>query len=535
TTERIRSYRTAGSKLLFMDIEDEGVMVQGMVNERTLDSRCDQDEKSAVRKHFRNFMKMIRRGDWISVTGYPHRTSTGELTLLAMSPPNMLSPCLQTLPVGPITDRNILTRNRHVHMLTSPQPSDILRLRSRIERFMCTFFDDNGMTKVTTPLLTAAASGAVARPFETNSNAVEGVPLKLRIAPELWLKRLVLGGLGGVYEIGHVFRNEGIDQTHNPEFTMCEFYLPFATQTDLIALTEKLLADLSAHLQSLRPSTSSSAHPSHTTPLFASLPPPPLFVPPFKRIPFIPTLNALLPRPLPPLHDEPTAHPELLRLCEEVGATLPADTDERARLSVAKLLDALASHVLEPLTLHADSGGQGAAAPGPSDRDAAASAPLPASPTPAVWITDFPAVMSPLAKSYWDGALAQRVAPRAELYVRGRELVNAYEEENSPFAQRDKMRAQGRGRGKGDAESMDVDEDYCDALEWGLPPTGGWGCGLDRLVMVCAGRERVADVLSFGSLRNVVALREGRRGRGKGKGNGKGREKGEKGEGEREE
>ncbi|KAF7846213.1 hypothetical protein BT93_L4833 [Corymbia citriodora subsp. variegata] len=400
--------------------------------------------------------------------GYPHKSPTGESKLLSTRLPILVSPSLHQLPEQ-LDNAETLARRPHINMLVHPETVQVLKMRSRIDEHLDWFFRNAGHTKVSTPLLAAGAGGAVARPFETVATEMEGTRLNLRIAPELWLKRLLVGGIGRVYEIGPAFRNEGVDATHNPEFTVCEAYAPFSTLSDLMAMTEDLLRTLNKRLREIRAEADlltesvvdlhEDAH-SHG-----------LFREDFKRLPFIPTIENAIGRKLPNLGD-PTVHQSLVDLFSDLSLPLPANAN------LPRLLDALCALYIEPLC------------------------------TTPTFIISHPACLSPLSKSHTCPITNQQVALRAELFIDGTEYANMYEEENSPFAQREKFLQQLKYRsidGEGDGNT-DIDESYLEALEWGLPPTGGWGLGVDRLVMLFTGMKRIGDVLPFGTLRNVVGL-----------------------------
>ncbi|OCT47734.1 Lysine--tRNA ligase, mitochondrial [Cladophialophora carrionii] len=391
-----------------------------------------------------------------------------------MSLPAIQSPCLQRLPVEQrgsattaIAESNY--QPRHVEMLSDPEIIETLKIRSTLTAAMRRFFETSSFVEVSTPILSAGAGGATAKPFETAATEFSERKLNLRIAPELWLKRLIIGGMDKVFEIGPCFRNEGLDKTHNPEFTTCEFYAVSHDLQQLIDMTEQLLASIRVAVQSV-------SHSLEERPLFQQL------QAGFQVLDFIPSLNSALGRELPNL-TSPDAHSSLLSIFKSKDIALPSNP------TIPRLVDKLSSIYLEPHS---------------------SEAPL--------WITNIPECLSPLAKSFIHPAApnAQPVAARAELFIQGKEIVNCYEEENSPFEQRRKFIDQQRyARAPSpntsdmagpveDKEAMKVDEDYLRALEWGLPPTGGWGCGIDRLVMLFAGRERIGDVLSFGNLRAVT-------------------------------
>lgn len=323
--------------------------------------------------------------------------------------------------------------------------------------------------EVQTPILAASAGGALARPFETRATDFLDKELALRIAPELWLKRLVAGGLERVFEIGSAFRNEGLDATHNPEFTMCEFYASHANLQDLIEMTMDLFQDISQDIHSYAKNNNFQLE-IPSLEIFAKEN--------FKQAEFIPALQEELGYTLPDL-SSPTALSEILEFVRNAGIELSLSPEP----TLAKLLDLLASKTLEPQ-----------------------------SETTPLFITHHPACMSPLSKSFTCPITNQQVSARAELFYRSNELANMYEEENDPFEQRRKFVEQnevkaGQQLRNDNAEPPHaIDEQYIRVLESGLPPTGGWGCGIDRLVMLFTGAKRISDVLAFGSLRNVVGL-----------------------------
>jgi lysyl-tRNA synthetase class 2 len=397
----------------------------------------------------------------IAIKGNPTRTPSGQLTVLALEVPQILAPCLHHLP-DKVDDAETLARRPHLHSLTSDEPSDILRLRALIYDYIRTHFIQGGFLEVETPLFDVNAGGAIARPFETVANELSNMPIRLRIAPELNLKRLIIGGQDKVFEIGRSFRNEGVDNTHNPEFSTCEFYEVGATLPDVIARTEQLIHGLHTAIESLR----STYFPTLAAPEGVD------FSHPFAHLPFIPTIEKASGRKLPDLAAA-DASTQLLDMFTDLSIPVPPNP------TLPRLLDTLAEQYIEPLCQN---------------------------PT---FITHHPEALSPLSKSYIDNSTGQRVASRVELFIHGREYVNAYEEENSPFEQRRKFMQQQEFQTDGEG-GRSIDESYLEALEWGMPPTGGWGCGLDRLVMLFASKKRIADVLPFGTLRNVVSIAKSR-------------------------
>ncbi|KAH4208853.1 hypothetical protein HBI73_070710 [Parastagonospora nodorum] len=445
---RVRSVRILSSKLVFLDIERDTQRLQIMVELKKL---MPQD---GTEDSYKSFKKTTRLGDWISVHGNPTRTSKGQLSVVALDVPQILAPCLHHIP-DTVDNAETLARRPHIHALTSDEPGDVLRLRALVYDYIRTYFISSGFLEVETPTFDVNAGGAIARPFETIANELSNTSVRLRIAPELNLKRMIIGGQDKIFEIGRAFRNEGVDNTHNPEFSTCEFYEVGATLPDVIARTEQLIHGLHTAVESLR----STYFPTLAAPEVD-------FSGPFAQLPFIPTIEKESGRKLPDLLSLHASN-EILDMFKDLDISVPPNP------TLPRLLDVLAEQFIEPLCVK---------------------------PT---FITHHPEALSPLSKSYLDPATSQRVASRVELFINGREYVNAYEEENSPFEQRRKFMQQLDFHVDGEGA---MDESYLEALEWGMPPTGGWGCGLDRLVMLFASKKRIADVLPFGTLRNVVSI-----------------------------
>ncbi|XDG08468.1 hypothetical protein ABKA04_008083 [Annulohypoxylon sp. FPYF3050] len=392
------------------------------------------------------------------------RTEAGELTLQATEVPTILSPGIAPLPEV-LVDQKTMVLNKHVDFLVNRRTAETLRLRSHLIKCMRDFFYEREFLEVQTPILADYAGGAIARPFVTSATEFPQKELALRIAPELWLKRLVVGGNDRVFEIGPAFRNEGIDTSHNPEFTMCEFYSAYSNLTDLISMTEELITRLFKRTDDLM---HEKLH---------SLEKPKIELPEkrWKQVEFIPALEEILDVKFPDLSD-PNSLPALVKIAKDV-----AGFELNPNATMAKILDDLARKYLEKES---------------------AKYPL--------FIIHHPACMSPLSKSFTCPKTGQLVSARAELFINRREIANMYEEENDPFEQRRKFQLQldSKSSAADNEGPPEVDESYCQALEYGLPPTGGWGCGIDRLIMLLSGAPRIGDVLTFGTLKNVISMRQ---------------------------
>ncbi|KAF8535172.1 hypothetical protein BDD12DRAFT_856490 [Trichophaea hybrida] len=440
---RIRSYRDLSAKLIFYDVVQDGRKLQGISSHALI---------GGTKEEFYERTTALRIGDIVSITGFPGRSNTGELSLYATEHPKLLAPCLHPIPDS-LQNPEKIKHHRHLDLLVHPEAAQTLKLRSRILKMIRSTLINQDFIEVQTPILSSSAGGAIAKPFLTTTSSSSRT-LALRIAPELWLKRLIVGGLDRVFELGPQFRNEGIDNTHNPEFTT----------ENLFCDVGRMVAQLKEPLgmcYALNPLDADIAEALNHS---------------FKRLEFIPTLEAELGESLPSLEGKNAAE-ELKALCERHKVPVDSNTP-------AKMLDKLAQHFLEPMC-H-----------------------LP------TFIMYHPACMSPLAKS---GMRRGRlVSERVELFVQEQELVNAYEEENSPREQRRKFKLQMESEGREPQTSTEdtpveeggleegTDESYCSTLEWGMPPTAGWGLGVDRMVMLFSGQDRIADVLAFGGLRGAV-------------------------------
>jgi len=382
-------------------------------------------------------------GDFIGATGEMMRTRTGELTL-AVKAFTFLAKSLRPLPEKwhGLKDVETRYRQRYVDLVVNPDSRRIFLLRSQIIRAIRAFLDGRGFLEVETPMMQPIPGGAIARPFKTHHNALD-MDLYLRIAPELYLKRLVVGGFERVYEISRVFRNEGVSTRHNPEFTILEFYQAYADYTDLMELTEALFAELARSLLG----TLTLAWGEHTIDL----------TPPWPRLPFFEGLSRALGVVVTPATD-PATLARAAAARGRGGAGGPAD----------KIWKDVFDELVEPTLIQ---------------------------PT---FITDFPIELSPLAKRKRDDP---RLVDRFEGYIGCRELVNAYSELNDPIDQLGRFREQAALAARGDDEAHWLDEDYVRALEYGMPPTAGEGIGIDRLVMLFADQPSIREVILFPHLR----------------------------------
>jgi lysyl-tRNA synthetase class 2 len=382
-------------------------------------------------------------GDFIGVTGETMRTRTGELTI-AVKAFTFLAKSLRPLPEKwhGLKDVETRYRQRYVDLIVNPESRRIFLLRSRIIQAIRAFLDVRGFVEVETPMMQPIPGGAIARPFKTHHNALD-MDLYLRIAPELYLKRLVVGGFDRVYEVSRVFRNEGVSTRHNPEFTILEFYQAYADYTDLMELTEALFAELAQSLLG----TLTLTWGAHTLDL----------TPPWRRLPFFEALSQALGVPVTAATDVPTlARAAAARGVESTSG--PADT----------IWKDVFDELVEPTLVQ---------------------------PT---FVTDFPIELSPLAKRKRD---APGLVDRFEGYLGCRELVNAYSELNDPIDQLGRFREQAALAARGDDEAHWLDEDYVRALEYGMPPTAGEGIGIDRLVMLFADQPSIREVILFPHLR----------------------------------
>lgn len=449
---RIFTKRESGTQLKFYVLHGEGTQVQVVAQafgEEQLDSVHD----------------LLRRGDIVGVTGHPYRTNPkkggeGELSVFVESI-QLLTPSLHMLPTEHFGFKDLESRyrQRYLDLIMNNTTRNRFITRSKIISYIRKFFDERDFVEVETPMMNLIAGGATAKPFITHHNDLN-MDLYMRIAPELFLKQLVVGGLERVYEIGRQFRNEGIDQTHNPEFTTCEFYQAYADVYDLMDTTELLFSEM---VKEITGSYKVEYHPDGPQGKALEID----FSRPWKRLDMIETLEQRLNVKFPPgdqLHTDET---------NQFFRKVLADNNLQCTppLTNARMLDKLVGEYLEDTCIN---------------------------PT---FIFGHPQMMSPLAKYHRD---IPGLCERFEVFVATKEIANAYTELNDPFDQRARFEEQARQKDQGDDEAQLVDETFCQALEYGLPPTGGWGCGIDRIAMFLTNSNSIKEVLLFPTMKPEI-------------------------------
>jgi lysyl-tRNA synthetase class 2 len=403
-------------------------------------------------------LDLVERSDWIGAEGALFRTRTGEVSL-KVSSFQLLSKALRPLPLGKeeidaetgerrvhsgFTDVEARYRQRYADLAVNPEVRDTFVLRAKVVTALRRFLDERGFVEVETPVLQPLYGGALARPFTTHHNALD-MQLYLRIAVELYLKRLIVGGMERVYEIGRNFRNEGLSRFHNPEFTMLEFYAAYWDYEDVMRFSEEMLVHVVDTVLGGGP-VHFGGHEIR-------------FTAPFARMSMYDAIGQIGGVDVPALDDE-GLRAEVRKL--GIGA------DEVKAMGRGKLIDELFSALVEPKLVQ---------------------------PT---FITDYPREMSPLAKPKRGNP---ELTERFELMVAGKEILNAYSELNDPIDQRERFESQARLALAGDDETQPLDEDFLRALEYGMPPTGGFGMGIDRLLMILGGKPSIRDVILFPAMR----------------------------------
>ncbi|HXS81166.1 MAG TPA: lysine--tRNA ligase, partial [Methylomirabilota bacterium] len=387
--------------------------------------------------------ELLDVGDWVGIEGPVFRTRTGEITV-RVEAFDLLAKSMRPLPDKwhGLEDPETRARQRYADLFMNLEVREVFRKRARLVSTFRRLLDQRGFLEVDTPTLQPLYGGAFARPFVTRHNALD-LELYLRISNELYLKRLIVGGLERVYEFSRDFRNEGMDRSHNPEFTILEYYQAFADVNDMMALTEALIANVLQHACG----STVLRFDGHTLD----------FTPPWPRVSMLDSVSDELGESIHALDERQLAkHVSRLSLHPRQGT------------GAGGMLDELFTHLVQPKLQR---------------------------PT---FLIDFPVATSPLARV---SRTNPNVVERFELFVAGMEVANAFSEQNDPDAQRRAFEAQGAARAKGDDEAQPLDEDYLRALEYGMPPTGGVGIGLDRLVMLATDSRSIRDVQLFPQLR----------------------------------
>ena len=440
---RVMGRRIMG-KASFLELQDSTGRIQIYI---TRDELCPGEDKALYNSVVKKLMDI---GDFIGIEGEVFRTQMGEISVHAHSL-TFLSKALRPLPVvkekdgqtfDSFTDPELRFRQRYVDLVVNSHVKDIFLKRTKIFNAMRQFFNERGYIEVDTPVLQPIPGGAAARPFITHHNALD-IPLYLRIANELYLKRLIVGGFEGVYEFSRNFRNEGMDRTHNPEFTAMEIYVSYKDYNWMMAFTEQLLEFIC--LQVLG-TTKVRVGDKEID-----------FKAPFKRITMLDAIKEHTGIDISQMNEE-----ELRATCKQLGI----EADET--MGIGKMIDEIFGEKCEGTYIQ---------------------------PT---FITDYPKEMSPLTKEHRSNP---RLTERFELMVNGKEIANAYSELNDPIDQRARFEDQLRLSEKGDDEAMFIDHDFLRALEYGMPPTSGMGIGMDRLVMLLTGQESIQEVLLFPQMR----------------------------------
>jgi lysyl-tRNA synthetase class 2 len=436
---RLMSRRIMG-KASFAEIQDDSGRIQIYLNR---DEICPEEDKSLYNDLFK---KLLDIGDFIGIKGRAFITQTGELSVHAHEI-KLLSKSLRPLPVvkekdgqifDAVTDPEFRYRQRYVDLVVNPEVRDVFRKRTQIYNSFRELFNSKGYLEVETPILQSIPGGATARPFISHHNALD-IPLYLRIANELYLKRLIVGGFDGVYEFSKDFRNEGMDRTHNPEFTVMEIYVAYKDYNWMMDFTEEMIEKVAMDLHG---TTKVKLGDKEID-----------FKRPFKRISMIDSIKEFTGIDINGMDET-----ELRKVCKQ----LHIEADET--MGKGKLIDEIFGEKCEHNYIQ---------------------------PT---FIKDYPVEMSPLCKKHRDNP---SLTERFELMVNGKELCNAYTELNDPIDQLDRFKSQMELSKKGDEEAMFIDMDFVRALEYGMPPTSGMGIGMDRLTMLMTNQPSIQDVLFF--------------------------------------
>ncbi|WP_075351499.1 lysine--tRNA ligase [Algoriphagus marinus] len=441
---RLMSRRIMGSAS-FGEIQDASGRLQFYIRR---DDICPGEDKTLYNSVFK---KLLGIGDFLGLKGYIFTTQTGEISL-HVTEMTVLSKSVKPLPIvkrdedgnvhDGFTDPEMRYRQRYVDLTVNPEVKNTFVTRSKIISQMRRYFDDHGWLEVETPILQAVHGGAAARPFETHHNTLD-MPLFLRIANELYLKRLIVGGFDGVYEFGKMFRNEGMDRTHNPEFTSMEIYVAYKDYIWMMEMVEELIEQVTEKIHGKTEITVGDKRIN--------------FAGPYRRLTMYDSIKEYAGIDVSEL-DEAGLRGVCMQLAIEVDDTMGR----------GKLIDEIFGAKVEANLIQ---------------------------PT---YITDYPIEMTPLAKKH---RTEPGLVERFELFVNGKEIANAYTELNDPIDQRERFEDQLKLAARGDDEAMAMDEDFLRSLEYGMPPTSGLGIGIDRLTMLLTNKTTIQEVLFFPQMR----------------------------------
>lgn len=447
---RLMSRRIMGAAS-FGEIQDETGRIQIYVKR---DEICPGEDKTMYNTVWK---KLLDIGDVIGIRGFAFITQTGQLSIHAKEL-TLLSKSLKVLPIvkeldgqvfDAFTDPELRYRQRYVDLIVNPQVKDVFIKRAKIIATMREYFNAAGCLEVETPILQSIPGGAAARPFITHHNALD-IPLYLRIANELYLKRLIVGGFNGVYEFAKDFRNEGMDKTHNPEFTCMEIYVAYKDYIWMMDFIEKMLAKVAVAING---TTKVKIGDNEVD-----------FAAGYRRLPILEAIKEYAGVDVSEMDEA-----ELRATCEKLNVhTEPS-------MGKGKLIDAIFGEYCESNLIQ---------------------------PT---FVTDYPVEMSPLSKRHRHNP---KLTERFELFVCGKELANAYSELNDPIDQLERFEEQARLKSNGDDEAMFIDYDFVRALEYGMPPTSGLGMGIDRLTMFLTGQTTIQDVLLFPQMKPEKSLKK---------------------------
>ena len=440
---RMMSRRVMG-KASFIELQDSKGRIQVYI---TRDDICPGEDKEMYNTVFKRLLDL---GDFIGIEGFVFRTQMGEISIHAKKL-TVLSKSIKPLPIvkykdgvayDSFEDPELRYRQRYVDLAVNERVKDIFVKRTKVYNSMREYFNEKGYIEVETPILQAIPGGAAARPFITHHNALD-IPLYMRIASELYLKRLIVGGFEGVYEIGKNFRNEGMDRTHNPEFTCMEIYVAYKDYNWMMTFTENMIEKICMDVNG-----TTEVKVGDNTISFKA---------PFKRVTMLDSIKEFTGYDL-----SGKSESDIREICRKLNMEID-DT-----MGKGKLIDEIFGEFCEGNYIQ---------------------------PT---FITDYPIEMSPLTKRHRDNP---ELTERFELMVNGKELCNAYSELNDPIDQLERFEEQMRLSEKGDDEAMIIDKDFIRALEYGMPPTSGMGIGMDRLTMLMTGETTIQEVLFFPQMR----------------------------------